>query len=211
MDALTQAGIRVHSEAAFALGAPRLLEFERALQDSRRTLLVLSPAYLADGFAQFTHMLAQSYGLESADWPVIPLVLQPVKLPPRLAMLTALDATDCEAWPAVVERLCAALQRPMPGPSPQPACPYPGMVPFSADDARFYYGGQAEIEQLRRLLRHQLEQPLARHRQRRRPGPPLGPERPRPGRRTPRPARSRRGYPGPGHQPGQPLAGHRQL
>jgi len=34
------------------LGVPRLLEFERAVQGSQRTLLVLSPAYLAEGLGQ---------------------------------------------------------------------------------------------------------------------------------------------------------------
>ena len=86
---------------------PRLLEFERAIQQSQRTLLVLSPAYLAEGFGQFTDLLAQSYGLETATWPVIPLILHPVELPPRLAMLIALDATDAAQSTAVVERLCA--------------------------------------------------------------------------------------------------------
>ncbi|MBE9472688.1 MAG: toll/interleukin-1 receptor domain-containing protein, partial [Chloroflexi bacterium] len=43
LNGLTQAGVRCHSEAAFALGVPRLLEFERAVQESQRTLLVLSP------------------------------------------------------------------------------------------------------------------------------------------------------------------------
>ena len=32
LDALTRAGVRCHSEAAFALGVPRLLEFEHAVQ-----------------------------------------------------------------------------------------------------------------------------------------------------------------------------------
>ncbi len=36
-----------------------------------------------------------------------------------------------------------------------PACPYPGMVPFSAKDARFFFGRQAEIDAMRRHLRHQ--------------------------------------------------------
>jgi len=129
LDALSQAGVRVHSEAAFTLGAPRLLEFERAVQGSRRTLLVLSPAYLADGFSQFTDLLAQSYGLETATWPVIPLILHPVELPPRLAMLTALDATDPDTWPQVLERLLADLQRPLPSPPEKPPVPTPAWCP----------------------------------------------------------------------------------
>ena len=46
LEALRQAGVRCQVEAAFSLGAPRLLEFERAIQNSRRVLLVLSPDFL---------------------------------------------------------------------------------------------------------------------------------------------------------------------
>jgi len=153
LDALIRAGVRCHSEAAFALGVPRLLEFERAVRQSRRILLVLSPATLAEGFGQFTDLLAQSYGLETATWPVIPLILQPVELPPRLAMLTALDATDPGNWEAVVERLCAELQRPVPGPAPRPPCPYPGMVPFSEADRDRFFGRDEEVQELLERLR----------------------------------------------------------
>ena len=153
LNVLTQAGVRCHSDAAFVLGVPRLLEFERAVQQSQRTLLVLSPAYLAEGFNQFTDLLAQSYGLETATWPVIPLILHPVKLPPRLAMLTALDATDPALWLAVVERLCAELQRPVPGPAPKPPCPYPGMIPFSEDDSGRFFGRDKEVQSLLERLR----------------------------------------------------------
>ena len=153
VDALTQAGVRCHSEAAFALGVPRLLEFERAIQQSQRTLLVLTSAYLAEGFSRFTDLLAQSYGLETATWPVIPLILHPVELPPRLAMLTALDGTDPDEWPAVVERICAELQRPGPGPAPRPPCPYPGMVPFSEADSDRFFGRDGEVQELLERLR----------------------------------------------------------
>ncbi|MFQ5610631.1 MAG: TIR domain-containing protein [Anaerolineae bacterium] len=153
LDALAGAGLRCHSEAAFALGVPRLLEFERAVRESRHILLVLSPAYLADGSNQFTDLLAQTYGLESAIWPVIPLVLKPVRLPPRLAMLTSLNAIDPADWPQVVERLSVALQVPLPGPAPKPACPYPGMVPFDEADSARFYGRDREVQELLERLR----------------------------------------------------------
>src|SRR5262245_59441193 len=127
-DALSQAGVAFHSEEAFALGVPRLAEFERAVVLSRRTLLVLSPAFLADGYAGFTDLLAQSYGAEAAAWPVIPLLLRPVELPPRLAMLTRLEATEADLWPQAVRRLCAELHRPLPEAAAPLPCPYPGMV-----------------------------------------------------------------------------------
>src|SRR5262245_43076671 len=83
LNGLVAAGMRCHSEAAFALGVPRLLEFERAIQQSRRTLLVVSPAYLSDAYEGFANLLAQSYGVDNHTWPVIPLILRPVDLPPR--------------------------------------------------------------------------------------------------------------------------------
>jgi len=153
LDALVQAGVRCHTEAAFALGVPRLLEFERAVQESRRTLLVLSPAYLAEGFTQFTDLLAQSYGLKTTTWPVIPLILQPIELPPRLALLTRLDATDPADWPQAIARLCAELQRAAPGPAPRPACPYPGMVPFGEEDSERFFGREREAQELVERLR----------------------------------------------------------
>ncbi|MFL5801727.1 MAG: CHAT domain-containing protein [Roseiflexaceae bacterium] len=39
--------------------------------------------------------------------------------------------------------------------APKPRCPYPGMVPFQAADARFFYGRDDEIGQVLQRLRHQ--------------------------------------------------------
>jgi len=38
---------------------------------------------------------------------------------------------------------------------PAPACPYPGMVPFRAEETRFFFGREEEIDLILRLLRHQ--------------------------------------------------------
>ncbi len=38
---------------------------------------------------------------------------------------------------------------------PPPPCPYPGMVPFRAEDTRFFYGREGEIQQMLDHLRHQ--------------------------------------------------------
>src|SRR5262249_32334182 len=138
-----------------ALGVPRLQEFAQAIKQSRRTLLVLSTASAVDGFTKFTALLAESYGVETSTWPVIPLLRAPVQLPAHLKMLTGLDASDPGRCPPVWERLCAELQRPVPAPAPKPVCPYPGMVPFSAKDARFFYGRAKEIDQMLRHLRDQ--------------------------------------------------------
>jgi tetratricopeptide (TPR) repeat protein len=153
LDALTQAGVRHLSETAFRLGAPRIQEFQRAVQQSQRTLLVLSPAYLADSFNQFVDLLGQTYGEETQTWPVIPLVLQSVQLPPRLAMLVQLRAITAEEQITAITRLCADLKLTVPTPLPKPPCPYPGMEPFTEAISDRFFGREQEIEELLGRLR----------------------------------------------------------
>lgn len=154
LDALEKAEVRCTSESAFALGVPRISEFERAIRQSQATLLVISEAYLADSLTEFTDILAQSYGAQVGTWPVIPLTLEAgLQLPPRLKMLEGLKVSSSEQWETAIERLCHQLKRPLPLPSPKPACPYPGMIPFSENDERRFFGRDDEIEELLERLR----------------------------------------------------------
>jgi len=153
LDALTQAGVRCHHEAAFELGTPRIVAFEQAVQQSRRTLLILSAAYFASPFGQFTDLLAQTFGLESRTWPVIPVRIEDVALPPRLMLLQGLDATNPDEWEVAIERLCTELQRPLPAPAAPPSCPFPGMAPFSEDQSDCFFGRADEVEQMVQRLR----------------------------------------------------------
>lgn len=153
LDALTQAGLRCHTAEAFELGAPLIAEFERAILQSRRTLLVLSPAYRADDLNPFVDLLAQSLGVETATWPVIPILLQQVDLPPRLAMLYKLDATDPASWPEMIERLVADVSHPVPAAPAPPQCPYPGMLAFKEADHSRFFGREAEVKELVECLR----------------------------------------------------------
>lgn len=153
LESLRQSGVNALSEAAFVLGAPRLLEFERAIQQSQRTLLVISPAYLADGFNEFVGLLGQSYGFDTQTWPVIPVILQSVSLPPRLSALVRLDATNPDEWEDAIERLCNDLKRTVSTPSARPACPYPGMVPFNEALSDRFFGREQEIQELLQELR----------------------------------------------------------
>ncbi len=153
IDGLERAGVRCHREAAFAVGVPRLAEFENAVRSSSRILLVLSPAYFATDTAAFVDLLAQTYGLETATWPVIPLRLEPVKLPTRLAMLTLLDATDPDERERVLEKLSSLFQRPIPAAAASPTCPYPGMRAFTLDDGLPFFGRDRECEELLQHLR----------------------------------------------------------
>jgi FOG: WD40 repeat len=154
LNALEEAGLTCHSEAMFRLGVPRLIEFESAVKNSERTLLVISPAYLVDNFVEFANLLFQSYGVDTYLWPVVGIILHPVQeLPMRLKMLGCLDATDATKQQEVIQRICEDFQKPTPSSVEIPDCPYPGMVPFKPEDSDRFFGRQREVNDLIQHLR----------------------------------------------------------
>ncbi|CAD5909305.1 nSTAND1 domain-containing NTPase [Planktothrix agardhii] len=154
LNALEEAGLTCHSEAMFRLGVPRLIEFESAVKNSERTLLVISPAYLADNFVEFANLLFQFYGLDTNLWPVVGIILHPVQeLPMRLKMLECLDATDGTKQQKAIQRICENFQKPVPTLVEIPDCPYPGMVPFKPEDSDRFFGRQREVNDLIQHLR----------------------------------------------------------
>jgi len=154
LNALEEAGLTCHSEAMFRLGVPRLIEFESAVKNSERTLLVISPAYLADNFVEFANLLFQSYGFDTNLWPVVGIILHPVQeLPMRLKILECLDATDATKQQKAIQRICKDFQKPVPTLATIPDCPYPGMVPFKQEDSDRFFGRQREVNDLIQHLR----------------------------------------------------------
>jgi WD40 repeat protein/energy-coupling factor transporter ATP-binding protein EcfA2 len=148
LDALQQAGVNYHTETAFKLGKPRIIEFENAIRASRRSVLILSPDYLGDDSHQFIDVLIQTHGWETATWPLILLILQPVSLPLRLKALVKLDATNADERERAIERLCDNLQCPAPSLAAKPVCPYPGMRSFSEAESQYFFGRKPEIQEL---------------------------------------------------------------
>lgn len=156
LDALKQANVACLTEAAFELGEPRVLAFEQAILQSKRTLLVLSPEYLIEEHTRFIELLAQHYGREEGTWPVIPLILKPVEhIPLSLRMLKPLEAIEKQDWEFSIKRLAETLKQPVPPPSPPPDPPYPGMRSYREDESSIFFGRSREIEDLTNLLRKQ--------------------------------------------------------
>ena len=65
-----------------------------------------------------------------------------------------LDCTDPDNWERETARLRDLLNQPAPQPE-QIECPYPGMIPFRVEDARWFYGRAKEIDELVRRIRVQ--------------------------------------------------------
>jgi hypothetical protein len=94
----------------FDIGVPSLVNMERAVDHSRHTLLVLTPAWVDSEWTAFEELLTQTADPAARRRRLIPLLLQPCQPPRRIAMLTYADFTQQAAWDTGLQRVIAAVQ-----------------------------------------------------------------------------------------------------
>ena len=115
---LEREGLRVVvSGASRDPGVPLVVSSERGIQQAKRTLILLSQAYLEDNMADFENVAAQSVGIEEGSYRLLPVKIGPVdeaRLPLRLRMLATLDLTDPRRADREFDRLAEALRGPLP-------------------------------------------------------------------------------------------------
>jgi len=111
---LESAGLRVCIDFRdFDAGVPMLTEMERAITQSRKTLLILTPDYLQSGPAEFENILVQTVDLALHQHRLIPLLLEPCDpstLPFRLRSLAYLDFTEPDKADLQFEKLIATIK-----------------------------------------------------------------------------------------------------
>jgi len=88
-----------------------LVNMENAIECSRKTLLVLTPAWVKSEWSAFESLLIQTDDPAARHRRMIPLRLQPCQPPKRIAMLTYIDFTRSEEWQRQLDRLIAAARR----------------------------------------------------------------------------------------------------
>ena len=93
----------------FQPGAVKIKEIERAIKASRRTLLVLTPAYIKNMNSEFEGLLVQTLDLNSRECRLIPLIKETCDLPPRISMLVSINFDAPHESGASWERLYATL------------------------------------------------------------------------------------------------------
>jgi hypothetical protein len=115
---LTAAGLRIAvSGDVEEPGVARVVNIERGIRQAKRTVLVLSSAYLADHMADFENVLAQTLGLQEGAYRLLPVKIEEIDqscLPTRLAMLTTLNLAHPQRAARDFQRLIQALQAPLP-------------------------------------------------------------------------------------------------
>ena len=114
---LRRAHLRIAlSEDVLEPGVARVVGVERAIQQSKRTVIVLSEAYLADNMRNL-NVLAQQMGINEGSYRLLPVrtaSLDEGQLPLRISMLASLDLADPTSAKRNMQRLLEALRGPLP-------------------------------------------------------------------------------------------------
>ncbi len=91
---IEQAGLTVCIDYRdFNVGTPSLVNMERAVEQSRHTLLVLTPSWVESEWAEFEALLTQTTDPAGRRRRLLPLLLESCRPSPRIAMLTYADFT----------------------------------------------------------------------------------------------------------------------
>jgi hypothetical protein len=109
---LRNAGLTVCiDQESFEPGAPSISEMERAVLQSRKTVLVLSPEYLQSEWAEFENILVQTLDPVAHQRRLIPALFMPCDPPPRIRILTYIDFTRSEDHAERAGQLIEAIRR----------------------------------------------------------------------------------------------------
>ncbi len=115
---LEKAGLKIAvSNDSVDPGVARVVGVERGIRESKRTVVVLSEAYLADNMADFENVLGQTMGIQEGTYRLLPVKIAPIleeRLPVRLSQLVTLDLTHPSRAEREFDRLVRALQGTLP-------------------------------------------------------------------------------------------------
>lgn len=92
---LEEAGLKIIvGYRDFELGVPKLINIERAVDNSRHTLVVMTPAWINSEWDEFASLLASTKDPAGRTRKLLPLMLSPCEPPGRIALLMYADFTD---------------------------------------------------------------------------------------------------------------------
>ncbi|MCI0694423.1 caspase family protein [candidate division KSB1 bacterium] len=98
-------------------GVARVVNIERGIKQSKRTIIILSEDYLADNWTNFENVLGQTMSIQEGTYRLLPVKIAPIdeeRLPARLNMLTTIYLTHPLRAERQLDRLVQALQGPLP-------------------------------------------------------------------------------------------------
>jgi WD40 repeat protein/energy-coupling factor transporter ATP-binding protein EcfA2 len=126
---------------------------ERAVQESRFTVLVYSRAFQSSPWMQNAQQMAEYLSVEEQSRRVITVKRDGTKLNLSLRTRQEVDCADPEQSAAMLAQLREDLHHAAPDQEDIP-CPYPGMKPFS-EQSPYFFGREKEIRRLQDALAEQ--------------------------------------------------------
>jgi tetratricopeptide (TPR) repeat protein len=94
----------------FDVGAPIVMEMERAILESRKTVPVLSPAYLKSGWTEFESLMFQTLDAANRNRRVLPVIFETCELPLRIKYMNCINFANPDDVGIEWERLSRALE-----------------------------------------------------------------------------------------------------
>jgi tetratricopeptide (TPR) repeat protein len=117
---IEQAGLKAFIEFRdFTRGAPSINECERGVLKCRKTLLVLTPNYIASGWGEIENIMVQTLDPANRELRLIPLLKTECQKPLRIGALTHIDFTDGADLDLAWRQLLTALGAPPAPPPPK--------------------------------------------------------------------------------------------
>jgi tetratricopeptide (TPR) repeat protein len=107
---LEKAGLKVCDYYRdFDVGAPIVMEMERAILESSKTIPVLSPAYLKSGWTEFESLMFQTLDAANRNRRVLPIILETCELPLRIKYMNCINFANPDDSEIEWQRLSRAL------------------------------------------------------------------------------------------------------
>jgi hypothetical protein len=107
---LEQAGFNVFIDfKSFRVGAASVKEMERGVISSRKTIIVLTPEYLASDWTEFETVIAQTLDPANQNLRILPILKADCNLPLRIKYMSYVDFVKPEhkrlAWPRLLNAI----------------------------------------------------------------------------------------------------------
>ncbi len=121
---LEKSGVKVITGEDLTGGATVSLNRERAIADTRRTIVVLSPEWVANSWNGFEADMLVHLDPAAIKRKLLPVLLRKSEIPPRIARLTIRDLTDKKRYDSRLAQLIRDVEDAVP-PPPRESFPNP--------------------------------------------------------------------------------------
>lgn len=154
---LRRAGVNYLLEDDFDQNQPILKEREYAVENSWRTLLILTPRYLVSSDQEIIRLMGFTRRMMGKDqeYPVVPVIYKPIDAGLLLNVVGAVDLTaeSEEIRKRELEKLLRKQGIKDSEEQERIEPPYPGMSPFQTHDNAIFFGRELETNQCADYLR----------------------------------------------------------